>query len=133
MLSFTVAEMTSVETFTSPGAILTQGFQQVWDFGTDVREQGDPGFSFGVHPNPSDGIFRLVSESTLNEHVSVRILDVLGREIHQSSFNHQGNIHVQHFDISCAAQGIYFIAMTVEEMNSSGSPRRIVKKIKIVR
>jgi hypothetical protein len=105
----------------------------VWDFGTSINEHPDINFSFGIHPNPTDGIFKLITESTLNENVSVRILNVLGREIHQASFHHDGNIHVEYFDLSTAAQGIYFISLTVEGNNSSGSARHFIKRIHVVK
>lgn len=133
MLSYTTGEMTSIETFTSPANILTQGFQQVWDFGTYINEHPDINFSFGIHPNPTDGIFKLITESPLSENVSVRILDVLGREIYKTAFYHQNNIHIEYFDLSTAVQGIYFITLTVEGDNLSGSTRHFTKRIHVVK
>jgi len=132
MLSFTTGEMTAVETYTSPSTILTQGFQQAWDFGTYINEHPIPNFSFGIYPNPSNGYFKLVTESEVNEHVDVRISDVLGREILRKKFYHQSKINVQPFDLSDAAQGIYLIALTIKENNSSPE-YHFINKIQIVR
>jgi len=132
MLSFTTGEMTAVETYTSPTIILTQGFQQTWDFGTYITEHPNQHFSFGIYPNPSGGNFKLVTEAEVNEHVTVKILDVLGKEILRTAFYHQGKINVQPFDLSHAAQGIYLIALTVKENNSS-SENNFIKKIHIVK
>jgi len=132
MLSFTTGEMTAVETFSSPSNILTQGFQQAFDFGTYITEHPNQHFSFGIYPNPSDGNFNLVTETEVNEHIVVKILDVLGKEILRTAFYHQNKINVQPLDLSHAAQGIYLIALTVKENNSSPA-YHFIQKIHIVK
>jgi hypothetical protein len=92
MLSFTVGEMVAVETYTSPSVILTQGFQQYWDFGTYVLEDPDHPFSFGTYPNLSDGLFNLVTTSEVGEYVEVQIVDLTGKEILHTSFHHERGI-----------------------------------------
>ena len=94
MLSFTSCELTAVETYVSPSAILTQGFQQTWDVGTYIAEQPLQNFSFVIYPNPSDGYFNLITETEVNEYIEVKILDVLGREIFKTSYYHQPLINV---------------------------------------
>lgn len=131
MLSFTTSEMSAVETFTSPSAILTQGFQQPWDFGTSINENPDLDFSIGIYPNPTNGDFNLLTESLISARVDVIILDVLGREVLKKEFYHQSLINVQSFDLSNAVQGIYMIAITVKENNSSSPEHHFIRKIHI--
>ena len=68
-LSFTVGEMTMVTTFFQTNNILTQGFQQPFDFGTAIPEPTKDGFAFGVFPNPSTGNIHLVL-NTKSKHSS---------------------------------------------------------------
>ncbi len=130
MLSFTTGEMTAIETFTSSENILTQGFQQIWDFGTYITEHPNLNFSFGIYPNPSDGYFNLVTETEENVHVVVKILDVLGKEILHSEFYQQNNINIQPFDFSHVAAGLYVISLSLNE-GTSGTDNHYVSKIQI--
>ncbi|MGB4850615.1 MAG: T9SS type A sorting domain-containing protein [Saprospiraceae bacterium] len=132
MLSFTTGEMSAVETYTSPSAILTQGFQQTWDIGTYITEHPMQDFSFGIYPNPSDGYFNLVTKADVNEYINVKILDVLDREILQTTFYHQNPVNIQSFDLSNAAPGIYLIALTIKE-NKSNPESHYITKIQIIK
>ncbi|HLF64251.1 MAG TPA: T9SS type A sorting domain-containing protein [Saprospiraceae bacterium] len=132
MLSFTIGEMTAVETYTSSAAILTQGFQQTFDFGTYITEHPNPHFAFGIYPNPSDGYFSLLTDSEANENVVVRISDVLGRVILRTEFDQQSNVHIQPFNLSDKTPGVYLISLSVQE-NNSGMENNFVSKIQIVR
>ena len=132
-LSFTAGEMAAVETFSSEYNILTQGFQQVWDLGTYITEYPEHDFSFGVYPNPSDGNFDLLIQAENNYHLTVRILNILGKEIQQKEFYHQRKINIEPFDLSEVAAGIYFVALTVRKNNSPQSENYFVRKIHIVK
>lgn len=133
ILSFTTGEMTAVETFTSPGNILTQGFQQAFDFGTFITEYPLPDFSFGFYPNPTDGNFNLFTESELSQQIEVKILDMLGREIFRNSFYHQNKTNIESFDLSNAAHGLYLITLLVKDSNSQSRENQFITKIHIVR
>jgi hypothetical protein len=132
MLSFTTGEMSAVVTYTSPSAILTQGFQQSWDFGTSIAEYLTQDFSFGIYPNPSEGHFNLLIDTKLNANVEVKILDILGKEILRTSFHHQSGINVESIDLSSPPQGIYLIALTASE-NRNSPTYHVTQKIKIVK
>jgi Secretion system C-terminal sorting domain len=133
MLSFTAGEMSAVETYTSPSAILTQGFQQTDELGTYIIESPDQNFSCGIYPNPNDGYFKLVTESDKDEHIVVKIMDVVGREIFQTQFYHQHKINVQSLDLSDAAQGIYLMVITATENNTHSPTSFFIEKIHIIR
>lgn len=132
MLSFTTGEMAAVETFTSASNILTQGFQQSWDFGTYISEHPNPDFSFCAYPNPSDGYFSALTESEENVHLALKISDVLGRDILHTEFYQQDKIHVHPIDLSNTAPGMYLITVIVKE-HQTNSEFQFVEKIQIIR
>jgi len=115
MLSFTTGEMVSIETYVSPAAILTQGFQQPWDLGTGVHDNSFNPYTLGVYPNPTNGNFNIVIKSAHDHPVSVRVMDVMGHEVLRNEFYHQSNIHVQPIDLSFAPPGTYLVYMHVQE------------------
>lgn len=119
MLSFTTAEMSTVSTFTTPSIIITQGFQQYWDLGTYIREYPDHHISFGIYPNPSDGLFTLFTDAESNQYVDARILDIWGKEILRVSYYLESGNHIETVDLSNAAPGIYIIALSVKGKNTT--------------
>jgi hypothetical protein len=132
MLSFTVGEMAEVETYTSPSVILTQGFQQYWDLGTYVIAQPDHPFSFSIYPNLSNGIFNLVTESEENENIEMCILDLLGKEIFNTSYFHVQGRNIEAIDVSNAGPGMYLVVLREKKnMNSPGS--HFIQKIQIIK
>lgn len=133
MLSTTTGELATIETYSSPYHILTQGFQQPWDLGTYITEHPVHDFSFGIYPNPSDGNFDLLTESETNNFITVRVLNVLGREIMKREVYHQRKINIEPFDLSRAAPGIYLVALTVRKNSSPKAENYFVKKIHIVK
>ena len=132
MLSFTTGEMTAVETYTSPAVILTQGFQQPWDFGTYVIEHPGSDFSFSIYPNPSQGKLTLLTGSEENTDLKVRISDLLGRQLLQAEFYHQSKLQLQTLDLSHATPGIYFLTIAIHRANSSIEAEQTVK-LEIIR
>jgi Secretion system C-terminal sorting domain len=132
MLSFTIGELSAVETYSTPSVILTQGFQQSWDFGTAVEENTKAEFSFDVIPNPSDGYFELYTKSDVNGEMNAKIVDVLGKEIAHFTFYHEGLIHVQSIDLTGVSQGLYFVVLTTQS-TSVHKGNSIVRKIQIVK
>ncbi len=132
MLSFTTGELTAVETYTSPTAILTQGFQQTFDIGTYITEHPNPDFSYGVYPNPSAGHFNLITETRIDEIIEVDVSDMLGRVVLSTELYQYTSVHIQPFDLSDAAPGMYLISLTVK--GSHSSPKNMfVAKIQIIR
>ena len=114
MLSFTIGEMSAVETFSNQYNILTQGFQQNWELGTAVEEHPKSKFSFGIYPNPSYGLFNLVTETAQHVHVEINVFNVLGVKIHTAEYYHQKQVNIESFNLSSAGQGMYIVAITVK-------------------
>ena len=119
MLSFTTGELAAVETYSSSTSILTQGFQQSWDFGTYITEHPFTDFSFGIYPNPSDGQFYLVTESNLDLQMTATISNLLGEKIEQIKIARQSKMSVEWIDISQVPAGTYFLSLQVKKINTS--------------
>ena len=132
MLSFTTGEMLAVETYSSSGFFLTQGFQQSWDLGTAVEDYPASDFSCEIFPNPSTGHVNLVTTSNVNAEMNVEIIDVLGKNVFQNSFSREGFVHSQPLDISGIPQGTYLVLLT---WKSKGVyvDQPIIKKIQLVK
>jgi len=128
-LSFTTGEMAAIETLSSPNIILTQGFQQTFDVSTSVSDPGNSSFLFNVYPNPSGGSFNLVTETEINTHFDVRIVDLLGREVTRTEFYQQDKTHIQPFHLSIPA-GTYFMMLHVRG-DHTDPISQLVKKIQI--
>ena len=132
MLSFTTGEMSAVETYSSSSHILTQGFQQAWDFSTAINEHPLTGFSFEIYPNPTGGYVQLVSKSETDELIKIKVMDLLGIEIVTMEYPHQHHLHFESMDLTQLPQGIYLVSVHVAE-NSSHAAYQFVEKINIVR
>ncbi len=132
MLSFTTAEMSAVETYTASAVILTQGFQQSWDFGTSIYDHPSADFRVIIYPNPSAGNFSIETDAGSNKQISIKIMDVTGRLFFQKNYYHQQRKFIQPIDLSDASQGVYMIVFSAIDLES-GQPNHFVQKINIVR
>ena len=132
MLSFTTGEMAAVETFSSPSSKLTQGFQQPWDFGTYITDFPTPDFSFGIYPNPSDGQFYLFTETESNQHIDVKVFNMLGIEISRITFYQQNKVNVESMNLLGVPPGTYLISLSVKENDSFKPENHFTQKIQIV-
>ncbi len=132
MLSFTTGEMAAVETFASATNILTQGFQQSWDFGVATDEQPDTKFSISIYPNPSDGNFNMMTTSGKQVDVSMKIISLLGVEIYREDFYQESKTNIHPIQLSGIPQGIYMIMVFANDKNT-GEEYQFVTKINIAR
>ena len=107
--------MTAVKIYLLAGKMLTQGFQQTWDISTATKEVPHTHFSFSIYPNPTNGLFNLVTETNVHEPFTVIILDILGREILQKKYFQHTDIHIESFELPSIADGIYLIELKVNE------------------
>ena len=132
MLSFTIGEMTAIETFTSASNILTQGFQQPWDFSTSLPEYIDQDLSFAIYPNPSDGNFNVVTGAEADDKIILKITDMLGKEIFRREFFQQNSLNIIPLNLYDMATGIYMAAITIKE-KISGSEKYFFQKLQIIK
>ncbi|MEO5906909.1 MAG: T9SS type A sorting domain-containing protein [Saprospiraceae bacterium] len=132
MLSFTTGELSMVETFVSSGNILTQGFQQSWDFDTAIEESPDAKFSINIYPNPSDGNFNLMTTSEKQVDISMNIISILGVEIFRENFYQEEITSIHPFQLSTVPQGLYLIMVSAKD-KIKGKEYQFMTKIHIVR
>lgn len=130
MLSFTVAEMTMVETFTSTNNMLTQGFQQPEDLSVDIPETPVYSGDVMIYPNPTSGQFMLTYTSNSNTDNTIRLYDLLGQVVLSKSVSQQTGSNTVIFDIGAFSQGIYMLELTTE--NAQGEKQTSFSKINLV-
>ncbi len=112
-LSYTVGEMTMVQTFSANGNILTQGFQQPNDNVTGLIDLTQDEFgSLVVYPNPAvDNMwfgFQLPEEGR----VQIALYDVLGQKISDLyNANYDNGKIVEQANVSAYAAGVYMLTM----------------------
>ena len=124
--------MSAVETYTTSANILTQGFQQAWDFSTAIHQHPLSGFSFEVYPNPSGGYVQLVSKSETEEQIAIHVVDFLGKEISILEYEHKRGLHFEPVDLTHLPQGIYLISVHIADQYNHPA-YQFVEKINIVR
>jgi hypothetical protein len=131
-LSFTVGEMSAVSTLTTPSAILTQGFQQVWEVITGLFDPAIVRFTSIVYPNPSDGHFHLETNFEWNGIVEISIRDLLGKEVERFKVDLNKDVQKQAIDLSGVPQGMYML--TIVSYGDRDSPRYFsVAQIEIIK
>jgi len=123
-LSFTVAEMTMVQTFASTENFLTQGFQQPGDWYASVNEVDISG-DISIYPNPSNGNFTITVNSQENGFSQIYLYDLMG----QTTFSTQMDIlpgnNTEKIDIGVYPTGIYFLKYLFTSDNGQKETRVI--------
>lgn len=131
-LSFTIGEMTMVETFTSAnGSILTQGFQQPLVQLVGV-EEADYAFDFVVYPNPASD--RLFFRYTLRYPgiVRMRWTDMRGVEVlNHYEDQYTGGQVEDFFDLAPISQGMYFLHVSYD-VPGKGIHHNSIHKINVI-
>lgn len=127
MLSFTIGEMTAVETFVSPTGFLTQGFQQPWDFKTAVHDFPNGQFAWTIYPNPSNGLFTCMTETDADRKIQLEVYDLLGQRVTSKTFDQHVPVYSTPLDLRNCASGIYMISLTVDEHQA-----RLITKVEII-
>ena len=111
-LSTTVGEMTMVQTFTSTGNILTQGFQQPEDYTVGIVNppvaQGD----ILIYPNPNNGSFMLSFTNDNNAETSIRMFNLAGQVVLEKQVSPTVGLNTIKFDISAYSEGMYIMEIT---------------------
>ena len=130
MLSFTVAEMTMVQTFSSINNMLTQGFQQPEDLTTGVNEQVAESGDISLYPNPSNGNFVLSYTNNDNSEVLIRIYNLAGQVVLEKQASQSIGSNKVNFDISNFNQGMYILELTTT--NANGEKKSGYHKISLV-
>lgn len=111
------------ETYSQTNNIVTQGFQQPWDFGTRVIV-GDP-VNAEVYPNPTADLVNLQFGDNTNGQYVIEVYNTLGQQLRSSTFNAtpSSKATISLFDYS---DGIYFITVRKTD-GTENSTFRITK------
>lgn len=124
MLSTTVGEMSMVQTFSSGSVILTQGFQQAFDFGVGIHESPAT-YAFSLYPNPTTGNVVLQIPEGISGDVDLLLFDAVGQLVWQKSFGVLSGGSTAALSLESLAEGSYFIAL-----NNSG--KQYFSKLNII-
>lgn len=131
-LSFTVAEMTMVETFQNQGHFLTQGFQQPEINLVGVEEE-DLFFEFVVYPNPASSDLNFRYRLRKPGLVSMRLINMNGVQVLATYEDQYGaGLKEDYFDVTGLAQGLYFLEVQYQSNNRQINHHRNYK-INVVR
>jgi hypothetical protein len=129
-LSFTVAEMTMVQTFTTAGNILTQGFQQPEDMSVSIQETPTVSGEIMIYPNPTNGNFTLSYVSNENSETTINLYNLVGQVVLSKSVSQVKGLNTVNFDISSFSPGIYMLELSLT--NARGEKKATYQKINLV-
>ena len=133
-LSYTVGEMTMVQTFTANGNILTQGFQQPNDNVTGLIDITQDEFgSFVLYPNPAVDNMWFGFQLPEAGKVEIVMYDALGqkvKDVFHTSYD-TGKI-VEQVNVSLYAAGVYLLTMNFVS-DKDGKVHTTSKKFQIVK
>ena len=133
-LSYTVGEMTMVQTFSSSGNILTQGFQQPNTMPTGLIElsQGEFG-SFVVYPNPAVDAAFFGFEFPEHGKVTVILYNSLGQKLSDVfNTNYSNGNTVQTLNTSLLASGMYFLTLNFVS-DQTGKENTMSRKLQVIK
>lgn len=111
------------ETYSQTNNILTQGFQQPWDFGTDVI--GDNPVNAEIFPNPTSDVVNLQFGDNSNGQYVIEIYNTLGQMMRATTFNATPSARAT-VSLQDYSDGIYFITVRKAD-GTENSTYRITK------
>lgn len=110
MISFTIAEMAMVESFTTSSAILLQGFQQPTDFGLGVEPISQNAFPFSIYPNPANNQLNVIVNPVEKTFINLKIADISGKILMSKEYSLYPMSRILNIDISVLSSGLYLIS-----------------------
>jgi hypothetical protein len=129
-LSFTVAEMTMVQTFTGGTNFLTQGFQQPELITVSIAENEVVPGEITVYPNPTSGAFNISYNTKNDGEYLVRIYDMVGQLVFAQSYAAGPGLNTIKVDIGQYRQGLYMLELSSTQLN--GKKNSSIHKINLV-
>ena len=134
-LSYTVGEMTMVQTFSANGNILTQGFQQPTNdtiTGLIDITQDDFG-SFVVYPNPAVDNTWLGFQMPEPGRVTIALYDMLGQTVSDVyAGNYENGKITGQANVSTLSAAMYFMTLTFVSAQN-GKTHVTTKKLQVIR
>jgi len=124
MLSFTVAEMTMVQTFTSTstGDILTQGFQQPELNSVGIDEHELAAGDIIAYPNPTSGAFSLQYNANDDAERDIIIYNSIGQIVLQKTYHQISGLNKIDFNLSQFTQGMYMVELNMKSTSGKTTP-----------
>lgn len=112
-LSYTVGEMTMVQTFSANGNILTQGFQQPNDNITGLMDLTNDEFgSFVLYPNPAVDNLWYGFQLPESGRVEISLFNAIGQKIADVfQTNYENGKLVEQLNVTTYAAGVYVLAL----------------------
>jgi len=133
-LSYTVGEMTMVQTFSANNNILTQGFQQPNDIPLGLLDitQDDFG-SFVVYPNPAVDNTFLAFQMPEAGRITISLFDMLGQKISDVyAGNYENGKVTSQTNVANLAGAEYFVTLTFTGAQD-GKTHITTKKLQVIR
>jgi hypothetical protein len=130
MLSFTLAEMTMVQTFMSAGSILTQGFQQPEDFTVGITENTTIMGDILIYPNPTNGIITLSYITNRSGENVIKLYNIVGQVMLTKVVSQSAGANTVTIDLGTLSQGIYILELNI--INVNGEKQTNYSKINLV-
>lgn len=96
------------ETYSQTSNILTQGFQQPDDFGTDVI--GDDPVNAEIYPNPTADVVNLQFGTDVNGQYLIEIYNTLGQQLRSVTYTASPSSQTA-VSLADYSDGIYFITV----------------------
>jgi hypothetical protein len=134
-LSYTVGEMTMVQTFSANGNILTQGFQQPNDsiiLGILDVTQDDFG-TFVMYPNPAVDQTKFAFQMPEAGRVTIALYDMLGQKVSDIYAGNYDNGKITgQANVSTLSAAMYFMTLTFVAAQD-GKTHVTSKKLQVIR
>ncbi len=67
--------------------------------------------TFGISPNPSDGLFNLTIDTKSTASFGIKILNASGLVVHETNISSSGEAILKQFDLRTLAKGLYLIQL----------------------
>lgn len=129
-LSSTVAEMTMVQTFTSTGNILTQGFQQPEDFLVDLNDGVDNSSTILIYPNPTDGQYSISYIAVQSGKNNIQLYNLVGQIVSMCIVESVQGENRVNMDIRSLNQGVYLLMIDLKD--DKGKDRTAYCKVSLL-
>jgi len=129
-LSFTVAEMTMVQSFIQPTNMLTQGFQQPEQLTTDIEENESMVGDVVIYPNPSNGQFNISYNVKNDGNYQIKIYDLLGQVVFAETHGTGIGLNTITLNLDHLGQGIYMLELI--SANQKEKQKSSIHKINLI-
>jgi len=132
-LSYTVGEMTMVQTFSAGGNILTQGFQQPNENVTGLIDLTQDEFgSFVVYPNPAVDNLSFGFQLPEAGKVQITLYDAIGQKISDVfTTDYENGKLIQQLNVTPYAAGVYVLTMNFVSAKE-GKTHSTSKKFQVI-